>query len=103
MPTVTFTFEAPACEKSSAPAVVYGPTVDDPSAVIEPPSDFRLYVGFWADAPTATEAIASAATNPPATATPRRPRKCFIVCPNSSVSNVPDSRDGRDRGDRGGL
>ena len=84
MPTVTFTFEAPAWEKSSAPAVVYGPTVDDPSAVIEPPSDLRLNVGFWADAPTATEAIASAATNPPATATPRRPRECFIVCPNSS-------------------
>ena len=85
MPTVTFTFEAPAREKSSAAAVVYGPTVDDPSAVIEPPSDFRLYVGFWADAPTATEAIASAATNPPATATPRRPKESFIVCPNSSV------------------
>ena len=82
MPTVTFTFDAPAREKSSAAAVVYGPTVEDPSAVIEPPSPLRLYVGFCAAAPTATEATASAATSPPATAIPRRPKETFcIVCP----------------------
>ena len=32
MPTVTLTFVAPARRKSSAVAVVYGPTVDEPSA-----------------------------------------------------------------------
>ncbi len=85
MPTVTFTFDAPAREKSSAAAVVYGPTVEDPSAVTEPPRVLRSYVGFWADAPTATEAIASPASNPPATAMPRRPKESFIVCPNSSA------------------
>ena len=36
MPTVTLTLLAPALRKSSAAAVVYGPTVDEPSAVIEP-------------------------------------------------------------------
>ncbi len=36
MPTVTLTPPAPALRKSSAAAVVYGPTVDEPSAVIEP-------------------------------------------------------------------
>src|SRR3990170_2262520 len=86
MPTVMRTLLAPAREKSSAAAVVYGPTVDEPSAVIEPLSAFRLYVGFCADPATATDAIARQATTPPATAMPRRPNESFIVCPNSSVS-----------------
>jgi hypothetical protein len=42
MPTVTCTPVAPARRNSSAAAVVYGPTVDDPSAVTEPLSFFRL-------------------------------------------------------------
>ncbi len=36
IPTVMLTFVAPALRKSSAAAVVYGPTVDEPSAVIDP-------------------------------------------------------------------
>jgi hypothetical protein len=42
MPTVTLTALAPARRKSSAAAVVYGPTVDEPSAVMFPFSLFRL-------------------------------------------------------------
>ena len=42
MPTVTFTPFAPAALNSSAADCVYGPTVDDPSALIEPFSFLRL-------------------------------------------------------------
>ena len=64
IPTVTFTFDAPARAKSSAPAVVYGPTVDEPSAVIEPPKAFRLYLGFCVDPAIATDATTSVAAAP---------------------------------------
>ena len=61
---MTLTLLAPARLKSSAPAVVYGPTVDDPSAVIEPLRALRLNVGFCVDAPTATDATARQSDRP---------------------------------------
>src|SRR3972149_5306481 len=102
MPTVTLTPLAPALRNSSAAAVVYGPTVDDPSAVIEPLSTLRLYVGFWVDAPTATDATARHAAAPVPIATPRRPSESFIVCPISSF-DCPVRAHARHGGAAGGL
>ena len=64
MPTVTCTPVAPARRKSSAAAVVYGPTVDEPSAVIEPLSFFRLYVGPAVEPAIAVDATTVASDYP---------------------------------------
>ena len=54
IPTVMLTLPAPALRKSSAAAVVYGPTVDDPSAVIVPESrDSEAFVSDGAFAAAA--------------------------------------------------
>src|SRR5688572_19570082 len=71
IPTVTCTPVAPARRKSSAAAVVYGPTVDEPSAVTEPLSFLRLYVGPAVDPAIAVDATAVATTAPAAIARPR--------------------------------
>ncbi len=79
---MTFTFDAPAFAKSSAVACVYGPTVDDPSAVIEPERALRLNVGFLTvEAATATDASTRHAATPMATAIPRRPSESFMSFP----------------------
>ena len=96
IPTVTCTPVAPARRKSSAAAVVYGPTVDEPSAVIEPLSFLRLYVG-----PAVEPAIAVEATTVATTATLRPPRRRgarieVSSCSHLLVSNCPCQRDGRD-------
>src|SRR3990170_4669801 len=101
MPTVTLTPVAPAFRNSSAAAVAYGPTVDDPSAVIEPLSALRMYVGFCVDAPTATEATARHATAPAPIAKPRRPSESFIV--SHSSSGLTFRSDGRRQGADDGL
>ena len=89
MPTVTLTFDAPARRKSTAVAVVYGPTVDDPSATMSPRNFFRLYVGFLTDTePTATEASTRQATTPTDIAAPRRSAESLIVCAHSSRSEI---------------
>jgi len=94
MPTVTLTPVAPARLKSSAAAVVYGPTVDDPSAVIEPVSFFRLYVGPAVEPAIAVDTTTVATNAPAAKATPRRPNVNLIVFPSPRF-DFPCHRDGR--------
>ena len=77
IPTVMLTFLAPARRKSSAAAVVYGPTVDEPSAETVPlnlASAAFVRSGLGLVAPVATEtSVPSSATTPIAmTARPLR-------------------------------
>ncbi len=81
MPTVMLTLLAPALRKSSAAAVVYGPTVDEPSALIVPPSlpSEALSSGMLL-APRATDAsAATSATAEPSTESLSRRRETSFM------------------------
>jgi hypothetical protein len=80
IPTVMFTLPAPALRKSSAAAVVYGPTVDDPSAVIVPDSlPSAALVRFGPTAAAASDAsVPTRATTVKVTIARRRIDACFI-------------------------